>query len=733
MADNQDTTLQCLECGKFYDSSLDKCPDDQSALVPAKQDKLLGAEFAGRYRIEEIAGKGGMSTVYKARHKYIERYVALKLMHHHLVGDSTSIKRFQHEAKAASSLIHPNVINVYDFGISDDGDAYIVMDYLEGCSLSDMINQGGAVPEYEAIEIIRQTCKGLLHAHKKGVVHRDIKPANLVLTVDEDESVLVKLVDFGIAKVKTEDDSPSQHLTRTGEVFGSPLYMSPEQWQGMKIDARSDIYSLGCLIYELLAGWPPFAGDTPLDSMTMHLNDKPLTFKEFNENLKVSEQMEALVFKCLEKKLDKRYQSVLEIIQDLPEALEPEVDQGKTVPVRLIDILDASVEVEKPVVTKTTLAKKKKFRVSYEKRAKYFGVAFALLFGFICLYQGPDEDPGPPASKMIWQLELSLSHVLMNCKFYGVAIPILEFSNWHAANLDPILGRPNYEKRSETMFRLARCYKGAGKSSQYEKLIQEYTNLDKEKWKNYAEIELTEIVKAENYIAELRKNRESIQSHLSESVLNKAASVQKIVEIARRLEANNLFELEYQLLYKTEKLIKELYGPNFIGLADLKLQRISCLKNQDRIAAIDPSAYVDKNDPRYEADTKYGLFGSILKIREFDAKKRLGVDPDEDLTLDQLSKEPELIRSILYLGQWQRRINDYDQAEKNLSLSVKAAEKNDKFKPDELAEFYTSYANLLHQMNKSDLSNQYLEKAKEQRQLIAKEMGFKYIDDHSVD
>ena len=725
-------TLQCIECGKLYTPEHATCPDDNSDLVPLKQDKLVGTEFGERYKILEIAGSGGMSVVYKARHKYIDRDVAIKILHHHLVTEATSVKRFQQEAKAASSLTHQNIISVYDFGVSADGDAFLVMDYLQGCSLGEVIDAGGPVVESEALNIIRQTCLGLAHAHKKGIIHRDLKPANLVLTTDEDESILVKIVDFGIAKITTHDDSPSQHLTRTGEVFGSPLYMSPEQWSGESLDHRSDIYSLGCLIYEMLAGFPPLVGETPLDTMTLHLNENPLTFKEFNPNLKISDQMEAIVLKCLSKNKEKRYGSVLELMRDLPAAAEaqPEI-QGETVAIRLVDILDKedkskTTAVRKATDPKTTVTKSKsKFRWSYQKRARIFGTALVLLLSFLCLYQGPDEDPGPPASKLFWQLELSIGHNLMQWQFFGLALPVLELANWHATNLDPIFGRVNYESRFQTMARLADCYNASNKPAKFEGIIAEYISLDRKRWETKAKHFLKELEKANLYIQKLKANRESIQTHLSEPVLNWAASIKAIVEIARRLDANYSYELEYQLLFKAEKVISDIYGSDFIGLAELKYQRADCLKNQDRINTIDLA--------EEDANTDEGIYGSIRDLYRNYLHKELGVARDKELTLKQISQEPDYIRAILKLGQWQRRRNRYLKAQKNLELALNAAVMNGSFQPDELAEFYNSYANYFIQTDQPEKAKGYLAKAKQVRQTCAKSMGFDYIEHHQED
>ncbi|MEZ4488203.1 MAG: serine/threonine-protein kinase [Cyanobacteriota/Melainabacteria group bacterium] len=717
----QESTFRCLECDRSFNGSETHCPFDNTELVAVKQDELIGKVFADRYQIIESVGRGGMSVVYRAQHKYIERVVAIKLLHRHLVDDSNSVKRFQREARAASSLTHQNIISVYDFGVSAEGDAFIVMDYLEGRALDAMLDQGGPLPEHEAIDIIRQVCKGLIHAHKKGIIHRDLKPANLMLTVDEDNSVLVKIVDFGIAKVQGTEDRASQHLTRTGQVFGSPLYMSPEQWGGQSADARSDIYSLGCLMYELLLGAPPFCGKDAIETMSMHLDEKPLSFKEFNPDVSVSDEMESLVLRCLEKKPDKRFRSVADLLHEMPETVSaPAVDQGKTAAVRLVDLLatsptGTSVKTGQP----TTLRKRSRFHLTYEKQAKLSTTLLLLLLGFVFLYQGPLEDPGPPASKMIWQLELSLGESLMAASAFSLAVPVLELANWNAIHLDPIFNRPNYEKRFQTMTRLAGCYQLAGKNSDFERILAEYTTLDRERWELLAKKYLGDVDDAEDYIKELRSRNEPIQGHLTERRLNLAPSVKVVVELARRLEANYSYELEYQLLFRMEKAVEKLYGPDFIGLAELKNQRANCLKVQDRIRVIETA------DPERGAD---GLYGSIKAIYEVNLRQNLDLKADAPITLLETSKDPGYIRSILALGQWQRRIGKIDLAEKNIKLALDAAKTNGKFRPDEIAEFYTSYGNVLVRLGRAEEAKDCADAARCKRQDSAKELGMPYIE-----
>lgn len=214
-------------------------------------------------------GSGGMGVIYKAWHSSLKKNVAIKILHQ--VNQQT-VMRFQREAQAASTLRHDNVIAVLDFGATDEGQPYMVMDFVEGKPLSDLINQRGALPVDSALNIFKQICSGIGHAHGKGVVHRDLKPSNVMLSDPDKWNPHVHIVDFGIAKVLGPEETEAGKLTQTGDVFGSPLYMSPEQCFGKKVDFRSDIYSIGCIMFEVLTGKPPFMGETIMDTMLKQMN-----------------------------------------------------------------------------------------------------------------------------------------------------------------------------------------------------------------------------------------------------------------------------------------------------------------------------------------------------------------------------------------------------------------------------------------------------------------------------
>lgn len=228
-----------------------------------------GDVVGDKYEILSFLGKGGMCTVYKARHLLLGRDVALKMLHEKLVVDKEAIQRFQREAVAISALKHPNIVEVYGFGVYQ-AVPFMAMEFLEGKSLDQLLKEKIRLSREEALPIFTQILDALAHAHENGIIHRDLKPSNIMLLADR-----VKLVDFGIAKILPESGRELQKLTQTGDVFGTVLYMSPEQCRAEAMDARSDLYSLGCLMYEVLDGAPPLQGQSPYETIAKHLNEYP--------------------------------------------------------------------------------------------------------------------------------------------------------------------------------------------------------------------------------------------------------------------------------------------------------------------------------------------------------------------------------------------------------------------------------------------------------------------------
>lgn len=326
---------KCPACSREFTGTLVVCKHDGTLLIPIKEDLMIGTTLADKYRIESEIGRGGMSVVYKGRHELMDRMVAIKMLQAQLVNDQTSIKRFKQEAKAASCLTHTNVITVYDCDVSPGGQPYLVMDYLVGESLADIIKRENHVEEMRALNIFIQACDALEHAHLKGVLHRDLKSSNIMLVDFEGKTDVVKVVDFGIAKLMPNSGKQSQNLTQTGEIFGSPIYMSPEQCLGSHLDARSDIYSMGAMLYESLMGMPPLMGDTIIDTMQMHVSTVPASFADMRHDLNIHPQFEAVVFKALEKKPEDRYASMEQFRDALAHVARTiEMDKFEPRPVR---------------------------------------------------------------------------------------------------------------------------------------------------------------------------------------------------------------------------------------------------------------------------------------------------------------------------------------------------------------------------------------------------------------
>jgi serine/threonine protein kinase/ketosteroid isomerase-like protein len=272
--------------------------------------------ISDKYRLDRLLGRGGMGAVYAGTHIDLDRPVAIKLLLSDFTADTDALERFRREARAAARLNHPNVADTYDYGLLPDGGAYIVMELVEGQTLREYMDAASAMPIAEATEIARQVADGVDTAHRSGIVHRDLKPSNIILSRDHQNHLQAKVVDFGVAKLK-EYSTTGGGLTASGSLIGTPRYMSPEQCSGHTTDARSDIYSMGIILYEMLAGHPPFDAPTAMAIAVKQIQQPPPSLKEFRPDASV--ELDRFLRRVLDKDPEKRPQSAADFAKNLSE------------------------------------------------------------------------------------------------------------------------------------------------------------------------------------------------------------------------------------------------------------------------------------------------------------------------------------------------------------------------------------------------------------------------------
>lgn len=312
----------CAGCKKSFFVNLKVCPN----CGEKNSDPFVGRTIAKKFFVESVIGEGGMGVVYSAVDNQTKQRVAVKILREQFMNDDIAVKRFKHEAIAASRLSHPHIVSLHDYGETVDGYNYMVMEIIEGKSLAKVVHERRSLSADRTVHIVTQVCDALEHAHERGVVHRDLKPGNILLTSFEDDQDYVKLVDFGIATLMVPDrEFDDTQIEKDGEVLGSPLYMSPEQCLGRPQDGRSDIYSLAIVAYETLMGKVPFIGRTGHETIEMQLQNHPMSFASKRPDLTVSANLESAVFKALEKKPVDRPQSMQEFAQNLRDALSANV------------------------------------------------------------------------------------------------------------------------------------------------------------------------------------------------------------------------------------------------------------------------------------------------------------------------------------------------------------------------------------------------------------------------
>ncbi|MBI3205968.1 MAG: protein kinase [Myxococcales bacterium] len=284
------------------------------------EDKLIGQVIGGRYRVTGVLGEGGMGIVYIGEQQMGStiRQVAIKTLHQHLSKDPSVLARFHRECGTVAQLEHPNTIKFFDFGSTADGTLYIAMEFVKGKPLNEIIEQGGPMIPERVLKIMKQVCGALDEAHKQGIIHRDLKPENIILTDRAGEVDFVKVLDFGIAaRSESADAQKEAKLTQQGMVLGTPPYMSPEQFTGKALDARSDIYSLGVMTYEMLTGKLPFEADTPWQWATQHMTAQPLPFEVTAPASSVNDHMRKAILRALSKNRDERQETAKDFYSDL--------------------------------------------------------------------------------------------------------------------------------------------------------------------------------------------------------------------------------------------------------------------------------------------------------------------------------------------------------------------------------------------------------------------------------
>ena len=331
--DNNPDSKFCKECGTQFFLTKDIPVSYTETLQTPVHELRRGTVFAGRYEIIEELGKGGMGKVYRVEDKKINQEVALKLMRPEISLDTRTIERFSNELKMTRMISHRNVCRMFDLG-EEKGTYFITMEYVSGEDLKSFIKRAAPLGKSRTMAIGKQVCEGLAEAHRLGVVHRDLKPSNIM--IDKDGSV--RIMDFGIAR-----SLETKGITGAGVMIGTPEYMSPEQVEGKQADQRSDIYSLGIILYEAVTGRLPFEGDTPLSIAVKHKIEMPSDPRNFNSQ--ISEDLSRLILKCLEKDKEKRYQSageldfdLMKIEKDIPTA-EREIPKHKAITSREITVM----------------------------------------------------------------------------------------------------------------------------------------------------------------------------------------------------------------------------------------------------------------------------------------------------------------------------------------------------------------------------------------------------------
>jgi serine/threonine protein kinase len=298
--------------------SLDKPAKEIPVSLNAAGTIPVGQIIDERYKVLSLIGVGGFGSVYKVQQILLQNVFALKTLNPVAMSEITMM-RLQKEAKAASRLDHPNLVKAVDFGFKDNVQPFMVMEYIEGLTLAQYLKKESSLGVEKALQLFIPLCFGMSYAHEQGVIHRDLKPSNIILSPDDQSAsgFVPKILDFGIAKTQFGDDAEGVALTKTGEIFGTPLYMSPEQCNGLSVDGRADIYSMGCVLFEALTGTPPFPGSSSLETMMQHQSSTAPSLREGSLGQRFPEPLENVIAKMLAKKPEHRFQTFDELVEEL--------------------------------------------------------------------------------------------------------------------------------------------------------------------------------------------------------------------------------------------------------------------------------------------------------------------------------------------------------------------------------------------------------------------------------
>jgi serine/threonine protein kinase len=347
----------CIHCRSEIEPRFKACPHCGEAVTDFLR-RYLETPIDGKYQILGRLGVGGMGEVYKALHVHLNALRVLKLMRSKIASDPGAHERFLREARMATRIHHPNVAALFDFSTLDDGSRYMVWEYIEGINLHELIVEKGALSPRYAARLAAQALHGLDAIHRAGIVHRDISPENLMITRDEEGEEHVKIIDLGIAKQWSEE---GDEKTKTGMFVGKWKYCSPEHLgmlpAGERIDGRADIYSFGIVLYEMLTGVPPFQADTPHRFVMLHASERPKALREVNPSVTASAELEALLFRALEKDRNQRFATAREFARAL-EALVPSLDDTPGAPPPVVQAMEVTAEPTrvspKPTVPQTS-------------------------------------------------------------------------------------------------------------------------------------------------------------------------------------------------------------------------------------------------------------------------------------------------------------------------------------------------------------------------------------------